>query len=239
LSQWTDRWDKRQAGLGNALVSHIQKEQFMSIKTKAERDMGKSMYNLSSVAYAYYHLGCNETEAWNKALDSFIFTPDQLYERILDARRNDTVIDFLVIDDATVHFSNKLWFVNLFTSMLMDALFDTIRTAVRCLLMNCPNTKRLMDSLKSYDDYEVSIYHAGHNKYDRKAVCIKWFSLPDGHRKYHKVFEDHFSCYVPNWVYEMYSPKRKKYLDDITDRLVEMKNKFDDKKRINTSGVST
>lgn len=231
MSKWSDRWDLKKAGLGNLMLSHILKKQFMSVITKAERDYGKSMYNLQSIAYVYYHLGYTEEEAWLKALDSFIFTPTQLRERIKKAMKEDYVIDFIVIDDAAVHFSNKQWFVNMYSSMLIDALFDTIREAVRILLINCPNKKRLQASLQSYDDYEVTIYKAEGGGYLRKSVCINWFSLPDGHRKYRKIFDDKFSCYVPDWIYEKYRPIRRKYVDYITNKLDEMSKDYAKKKK--------
>ena len=229
MSRWTDRWDLHKAGLGNLLLSHHRREQFMSVVTKAERDYGKSMYNLQSVAYALYHLGMDEADAWDAALDCFIFTPDQLKTRIRHAMKNDKIIPFLVIDDAAVHFSNKQWFVNMYTSMLIDALFDTIREAARCVLINCPNKKRLQSSLQSYDDYEVTIYKAKEGGYQRKSVCINWYSLPDGHRKYSKIFDDRFSCYVPDEVYAKYRPMRRKYVEDIVDKLDELS--MDYKKR--------
>lgn len=239
MSQWTDKWDLKQAGLGNKLLSHRRRKQFMSVKTSAERGMGKSMYNLTSIAYAYYHLGYTETESWKKALDCFIFTPDQLIRHVRHALANDYIIDFLCIDDATVHFNNRLWFINLYTSTLIEATFDTLREAVRCLLINCPNTKRLMGALQSYDDYAVTIYNdEGSENYLRKAVCIKWFSLPSGTRKYHKNFEDRFSCYVPNWVYTLYRPMRRKYLEDVTAKLDELRDKHDKKKMIDSTSVS-
>ena len=136
MSHWSDRWDLGKAGLGNKLLSHHKNKQFMSVITKAERGYGKSMYNLMSVAYALYHLGYNEKAAWLGALDCFIFNPIQLKDRVMKALESDTKIPFLCIDDARVHFSNKVWFVNLYTSMQLDALFDTIREAVDCLLIN-------------------------------------------------------------------------------------------------------
>ena len=44
MSNWTDRWDLRQAGLGNIMLAKHHKKQFMSVITKAERGYGKSMY---------------------------------------------------------------------------------------------------------------------------------------------------------------------------------------------------
>jgi len=231
MSQWTDKWDLKQAGLGNILLSHYVHKRFMSCITKAERGYGKSMYNLMSIAYVYYHLGRTEHDAWDKALSCFIFTPDQLRKRITDAIDNDYLIPFLCIDDAAVHFNNKLWFINLYTATLLEATFDTIREAVTCLLINCPDKKRLMGSLRNYDDYETTIYIAGGGGYQRRAVGINWYSLPDGHRKYSKVWDDAFSCYVPKEVYmDKYRPMRRQYLKDITEKLDELSKKLKTKK---------
>jgi len=226
MSRWSDRWDLKQAGLGNLMLSHTLNKQFMSAITKAERDYGKSMYNLQSVAYVFYHLGYGEEEAWLKALDCFVFTPEQLRDRIKEARQRDEIIPFVVIDDAAVHFSNKQWFINMYSSMLIDALFDTIREAVRILLINCPSKKRLQGSLQGYDDYEITIYKAEGGGYQRRSVCIKWYSLPDGHRKYRKIFDDSFSCYVPDWVYAKYRPIRRKYIDYITEKLDDLSKDY-------------
>jgi len=239
MSRWTDRWDLREAGLGNALMSHYVHKRFMSCITKAERGYGKSMYNLMSIAYVYYLLGHDEEESWDKALSCFIFTPEQLITRIRDAINKDYLIPFLCIDDAAVHFNNKLWFINLYTATLLEATFDTIREAVTCLLINCPSKKRLMGSLKNYDDYETTIYIAKEGGYQRKAVCINWYSLPDGHRKYRKVWDDDFSCYVPDYVYnDKYHPMRRKYLKDITDELGRLSKKHDEKKSLEKNSTN-
>lgn len=235
MSRWSERWDDKQAGLGNTLLSHQRRNQFMSVITKAERGYGKSMYNLQSIAYCYYHLGYTESEAWTKALDCFIFNPMQLKNLVTHALNSDEQIPFLCIDDARVHFSNKIWFVNLYTSMQLEALFDTIREAVTCLLINAPSKKGLLGALQGYDDHEITIYMDDGGAFNRKAVCIKWYSLPDGHRKYRKQFDDQFSCYVPDWVYNLYQPLRRQYLSEVVERLEELERKHKKRKGMLTT----
>ena len=103
-----------------------------------------------------------------------------------------------------------------------------MRTVTHSLLINCPNKNRLLSGLRNYDDYEVTLYIT--DKYDRKAVGIKWFSLPDGHRKYRKEFEDLFSVFVPNWVYDEYMILRKRYLKEISDELKKLRDQLTSKK---------
>ena len=230
MSNWSDKWDEHKGALGNIMYNKHRKKHFMSVITKAERGFGKSMYNLMNVAYCYYRLGYTETEAWEKGLECFIFTPQQLQNIIKTAIANDEPKDFVILDDARVHFSNKLWFINVYTSALIDALFDTIREGVNCLLINCPHKKGLQSSLQNYDDYEITIYKSKYGGYERKAVGINWYSLPDGKRKYRKILEDHFSCYVPNWVYKKYRPIRQKYLSDTVKNLEDMERELIKKK---------
>jgi len=73
--------------------------------------------------------------------------------------------------------------------------------------------------------------------YERKAVAIKWYTLPDGHRKYKKEFEDYFSCFLPNWVYDKYMIQRKKYLKDISDELKVLRNRLKDRQQKFVSSV--
>lgn len=225
-----DNWDLK---LANRMIYADKRNGFMGCITKGPRGVGKSMYDLKNMALVYYTLmNCTENEAWQAALDGFIFTPDDLLNKVEYNIENDIIDLCWCIDDAAVHFSNMLFFMNLYKNALLNATFDTIRTVVRALLVNCPDKHRLMRALQHYDDYEITIYFAP--SYQRKAVAIKWYSLPDGHRKYRKEFEDHFSCYVPNWVYEKYMEKRKKYLKDISEELKSLQRKLAQRKSIST-----
>lgn len=225
--------------LGNRIIAVSKSNGFMSAITKGERSYGKTAYNIKTAAYVHYkQTGCTETEAWEAALNDIIFTPDELINRV-EGKLNKMKTDedeepdpVWIIDDAAVHFSGYLFFINVYQMALMNATFDTIRIVVRSLLINCPNKKRLMSGLKNYDDYDISIYKE-HEAYERKAVAIKWFTLPDGHRKYKKEFEDYFSCFLPNWVHDKYLVQRTKYLAGITDELKSLRDKLNTRKKSN------
>jgi len=221
LESW-DLW------IANRILSSINSKGFISVVTKAERGYGKSMYNLKAMAYVYWSInGNNETDAWNSALDAMIFTPTELSNMVDYNIRNDIVSPVWCIDDAAVHFSSYLHFINLYQAALLNATFDTIRTVTSALLINCPSKKRLLPSLRNYDDYEVTLYKD--RGYQRKAVAIKWYSMPSGQKKFRKEWEDYFSCFVPNWIFEKYMLKRKKYLKEINSRLDELRIKLEKK----------
>ena len=202
---------------------------FLSAITKGERSYGKTSYDIKNMTMVNYILnGGDEEAAWKEALDNVIFSPDDLLKKVDYNIKHDYISPVITIDDAGVHFSSHLFFINVYQSSLMNATFDTIRTITNALLINCPSKKRLMSGLRNYDDYDIIIYKE--LGYERKAVAIKWFSLPDGHRKYRKEFEDYFSCYLPDWVYEKYMIRRKMYLKEISDELRVLKDKLDSRR---------
>lgn len=215
--------------LGNRILYKCKQKGFLSCITKAERGYGKSMYNLKAGAYVFNRLnGSSIEECYDDSLNSMVFTPDQFIEKIEYNINNDIISPIIIIDDATVHFSSYLYFINLYETSLLAAAFDTIRTATNSLLINCPDKHRLLPALRHYDDFEVTIYMD--RGYERRAVGIKWYSLPDGKRRFRKEFEDMFSCYVPNWIYDKYIIKRKKYLKDISTELKRLMLKLKTKK---------
>ena len=215
--------------LANRIQYKIKHKGFLSCITKAERGYGKSMYNLKVMAMVFHRItGNSPYDCYQQALDNMIFTPDQFIERIENNIANDVVSPVLCIDDATVHFSSYLYFINLYETSLLAAAFDTIRTATNSLLINCPDKHRLLPALRHYDDFEVTIYMD--RGYERRAVGIKWYSLPDGKRRFRKEFEDSFSCFVPNVVYDEYMVRRKKYLKDVSNELKRLMDKLKKKK---------
>jgi len=213
-------WDLQ---LSKKIVVSRKHNSFMSALTKGRRSSGKSCYNIKGMAHAHFiHDGMSEDDAWQKAIDDIIFRPDELTNRVRKNIKNDEISLCWCIDDAAVHFSSHLFFINIFQNALLNATFDTIRTVVTALLVNCPSKLRLMKALREYDDFEIALYRrpsCPNDSYSRKAVCIQWYSLPDGKRKFRKSFEDYFSCYIPDWVYNKYMYKRKKYLETISDEL--------------------
>ena len=218
--------------LANRINSSDKWNGFISAFTKGERGIGKSGYDLKNMALAYYknpRENLSETRAWNKALDSLIFTPEQLSSKVSYNIEHEIIDLAWCIDDASVHFSSYIFFINVYQAALLNATFDTIRTVVRALLLNAPTKARLLKVLKNYDDYEITLYRMN-GDYQRKAVAIKWYSLPDGKRKYRKEFEDYFSCHLPNWVYDKYMIMRKNYLKEINDEIVFLRNKLQQKK---------
>jgi len=215
--------------LASRIINTTRFNGFTSAITKGERGHGKTMYNLKVMAKVYHEVeNITEKESWYRALEHMIFTPDQLLNIVENNLKNEVITPCICIDDAAVHFSSYLFFVNLYEASLLNATFDIIRTVTNSLLLNCPSKRRLLSGLRHYDDYEITIYKD--RDFQRKAVAIKWYSLPDGHRKYRKEFEDRFSCWVPDEYYDAYMIRRKECFTDVSNDLKILREKLRDKK---------
>lgn len=223
MSHWTDKWEKQKASLGNMIMSTHNHKRFIQDMTIAERGYGKSTYHLQTMAYVYYHLvDKDETAAWNYAIDNLVFRPSQLLKRVEYNEENNIVSPVWCIDDAAVHFSNKLWWSDWSEAMLMDGIFDLIRPVLSCLLINCPDKSRLLGSLQNYLGYEETIYIGSNGGYNRDIIGIHWYRQPSGRKKWRKTWEDNYSCYIPNWVFEKYTLIRKGFIKEIRNNLKDL-----------------
>lgn len=224
-----ESWDLR---LAKRIVS-MYPNRFIGAIILAERGYGKSMYALKNMAYVFHVLfGLDEREAFNKAIEYMIFTPKQLEDRVDYNIENDVIDPVWCIDDATVHFSSYLHYMNVYEAALLGGTFDTLRTVTSCLLVTCPKKKRLFPPLREYDQYNVIIYQEPPGGgYQRKSIGVNWFTIPDGRQRFKKRFEDYFSCYVPDEYYNKYLKIRKGYVKDIRKRLKKLRAELEEKKK--------
>ena len=203
---------------------------FISAIITGERRKGKSIYAMKVIALLYYIMeGWNEEECWKKAFDCFIFGPDDLTEKVRHNTTHDLVSPVWCLDDTTVHFGTMLFFINPYQLQLLNGIFDTIGTAVNALLLTCPKKKRLMNALKNYDDNTIHIIKAREGGYERIARGILWYTMPDEKQRFRKIFEDHYSCYAPDYIYKPYLIKRKSYLKQQNDLLIQLMEKLKNK----------
>ena len=68
--------------------------------------------------------------------------------------------------------------------------------------------------------------------WQRQARGYKIKTTPVGQRRIYKNFEDNYSCYLPDWVFEKYMAKRKFYLKQTNDELQTILNNKDEKVKI-------
>ena len=204
---------------------------FIGAIIEGERGYGKSSYALKVMAQVYQNLlGIKDEEAWNMSIDNMIFSMNDMTQRITSNIDKDEVTPCWCLDDATVHFSSYKFFTNLYEVILIHGLFDTIRTACTGLLMTCPKRDLLLAALRNYDDYKIEIIMD--RGWERQARGYKIKTTPVGQRRIYKNFEDNYSCYLPDWVYQKYMDKRKFYLKQTNAELQNLLSHKDDLKKV-------
>ena len=225
INEWNLRLTK--------LIMHEIPFGFFSAIITGERRKGKSIYAMKVIALLYHlQMSWAEEECWKKAFECFIFGPDDLTAKVRHNTDHHLISPVWCLDDTTVHFGTMLFFINPYQLQLLNGIFDTIGTAVNALLLTCPNKKRLMNALKNYDDTTIQVVKAREGGWERIARGISWFTIPDGRQKFRKIFEDHYSCYAPDYIYKPYLEKRESYLKQQNDLLIKLMDRLRNKNEI-------
>lgn len=223
--------------LANRIIRYYPRG-FISGIIEGERGFGKSMYALKVMAQVYKTLdtGLDDTGAWDKALDNMLFSMEDTIKFIDKNIRENIVIPVWCLDDATVHFCSYKYFTHIHEVILVHGLFDTIRTICTGLLLTCPNRNLLLAALRNYDDFKIEIYKD--REWQRIARGYKIKTSPIGQKRVYKNYEDKYSCYVPNWIFEKYTIKRTHYLKEVNDEMQKMlKVRMQNKKLNEISGT--
>ncbi len=188
---------------------------FVSAITYGRQGTGKSIYNIKVAYDVLKALGFHIT--WKQLIDDYVyFDIMDIVDRL--QRVGDTRLPVLVWDDAGVHGSSYLWFVNRAKVMLVSALFQTARTILNALLLNAPNPGFVMKNLRSVDSYIVLVVKAGEGKSRAHGYKLKIF--PSGMHRVEKVFIDEFKRSLP--VYDYYLSKRRMYTKYVLEEIAKV-----------------
>lgn len=221
---------------------------------EGKRGIGKSAYCLKTMKEVFQKVyECSESEAYDTALKYTLYDIEDIIFTLEDAIDKKEPLPVVTWDDAGVHGSSLQWFFKMDEVNQLKAITDTIRSAVTGFLINCPDRNNLLNFLRNYDDYLVTIVKApgGGNKYvdeagithmyknyERVARGYNIFKLPSGKRLVFKNFEDEYSCFVPNAFYERYEERRKKYLSRALKELKELREERLSKKKIDKIDIA-
>ena len=182
---------------------------FFSVMVIGKRSIGKTSYSLHAVHDYYVAQGQTDNNAWRLALDCLKFSIADVIEFIEDALNKDIKKPILCWDDTRVFGSGAMYRTNPKLVQQLGGLLDVIRTCLSSLIMTCPSNSGLLGVLKSYDDYICKIHYSPRGGYNRIARGYLWSSLPSGKRLIYHKFNDSYSCYLPQWVYDKYMASRK------------------------------
>ena len=222
---------------------------FCGCVVEGRRGIGKSAYCLKVMKEIYmeiYH--CTEREGYEYALKYTLYDIEDIISTLKDANESNETIPVITWDDAGVHGSSLQWFINMEQVNELKAITDTIRTAVTGFLINCTDRSGLLSHLRKYDDLLVEIVRDGngggntyitdsgenhvYKSWGRIARGYNLFKLPSGKRMIYKQFEDHYSCFLPMNVYDVYMEQRKFYMTQAIKHMEEMRQENISKKKI-------
>ena len=200
---------------------------FVGAIVEGKRGVGKSSYCIKVQKEVYQDLyDLSDTDAYNMALKYTVFEIDEIITLCKEARKQKKMIPCLTWDDAGVGGSNIQWFINMHGVQQLRAFTETIRTALTGFLINCTSRQGLLKHIREQDDFVVEIIKTSGDGWSREARGYNMFKLPSGTVRVYRSFADKYSCYLPKWVYEEYTPVREAYLDRALSEMEEMKKRL-------------
>ena len=197
------------------------KNGFTSATITGERRVGKTMYSMQVVYQICRYRGMTKEIAWATALNSIVFTMDDLVN-IIKKHNYDNRRDFLIWDDSGVYGSGLLYRYNADNAMVLKALMDTIGTRVRLLMLTCPDIEGLMKFLRRYQDFLVHVveHHHTYGYNGRLATVLKPYRAKNLSRRWKRAYNDEFNVKIPDNIYKVYVKKRDSYADTIIEELL-------------------
>lgn len=207
--------------IAKRIAKEHEKTGFVGVIIYGKRGYGKSAFALKTLFDLFHNgLGLEEQKAWEESLDRFLFDLPQIVNRLQTELEQKEPTPALVGDDAGVYFSGQTYSARYKWHSLLKSFLDTIRLGTSALLLTTPNVMDLASYVRRHDDYYCKILKRS-GDYRRTARIYSQDTLPSGKTRVFKEAETDFTCYLPKNVYQKYTKKRKKMLQDIIDDMEE------------------
>lgn len=178
--------------------------------------IGKSSYGLK-VLYEIYG-------DWDTVLEKYcLFDLNDVLELLEKSVEERKQVNAFMWDDAGVHASKHIFFSDRKKAQLLQSLFDVVGLYLGGVILTTPSPTNLLKALRDYEFYRVKITRK--NEYwGRNALGYRNILLPSGASYIKKVFQDNFSCRLPDDVYSRYEEMRSAYTKKSVERLKEYLN---------------
>jgi len=204
------------------LDAYYPPEEFYIFITYAPLGYGKSTYDFKAgveVLQTAYHL--NQKQAWEKLKEFIVFHPVQFFEKIEQIEESGLKrVPFLIWEDMGLWLYAMEWnnpFIEAFIKYL-----NVARTHLAALIGSSPSPEWVLRKLRRFPSaFTIRIQKLNGetdftNKYawERLAVGYKfWLHADLKHSGVRRLWEDRFSCRMPDDFYEWYKPLRDAYED--------------------------
>lgn len=200
--------------LGKKIYLSARGGAFFSGLISGPRGIGKSSYALRSLHFALLSLGYSDAEAWEICLRSIKFKLFDVVQFLESAVSSDARAVCLIWDDVRISASGSSWFQNPKLVVRLVAVLDTVRSSICSMVLTSPSSSGLLSVLNSFDDHTIKVSYSSAGGWYRTGKGYITKTLPSGMRRIYRSWEDTFSCYLPNVIFERYNKMRKDALKD-------------------------
>lgn len=188
---------------------------------------GKSMFCYKFQARLYWEFnGCNKTEqeeeCYKFSLDNMIYSPEELFNKVIIQREIGEPAWIWTLDDASVHMGRQLFDQDRPTYRKLQSIVPTLREDVTCLFITTPMVQLLAKPLREFLRRKIEM-HIEENitKPARLAKHYEKRYFPDDVRfRMYNPYNDKCSILVPEPFYSWYLEKKRKALREYAESIV-------------------
>lgn len=188
---------------------------------------GKSMYCYKFMARLYYEIQGftkidDEEECYKFALDNMIYSPNDLFDRVMKQRELSEPAWVWTLDDASVHMGRQLFDNDRQTYRKLQGIVPTLREDVTCLFITTPMVQLLAKPLREFLRRKIEMHLIENiTAHSRMAKHYsKWFFPDDIRFRIHNPYNDKCSILCPEPFYSWYLEKKRKALKDYAISIV-------------------
>ncbi len=189
---------------------------------------GKSTFCYKLMARLYWSInGCTRTDdeedCYTFALENLIYSPNELFQRVMRQRNLSEPAWIWTLDDASVHMGRQLFDQDRATYRKLQGIVPTLREDVTCLLITTPTTALLAKPFREFfkRKIECTLMEGGMRHYTRLGKHYEKRFYPDDIRfRIHNPFNDRFSCLVPEPFYHWYLDKKRNALKEYAESII-------------------
>ena len=171
---------------------------------------GKSSYSLKVLNELY------DTLDWEKLKTHIVYTKLEFLTKIKEQKTRDKV---LVWDDAGIALFN----LDTFDPLIKNVIkwFSVARTQFSGIILTTPTPMWIVKKVRCMpQSVMIKITKSSGNKWDRTATAYRNWVSPDFKSTGVKtIYEDHFSCKLPDQLYKPYNLYREGYVHEIAEEI--------------------
>lgn len=222
--------------LARLIVKNYERDDFSLVIVSGNLRKGKSAYAIKCVEQAGKYLGTFKELNKRELCWYMGWEPNEV---VALWQRNTKREPFFIWDDAGYWLHSMNWHDDLMIAI--QQYFNVIGTDYNTVILTTPSPHWVLSKIAKFPEMvHVRITkRTGGNpdsdyyKFARKARGYKRWTSPDLKRAgVNVLFDDQFSCKIPDHIYEWYYPMRREYAQEAKQSIVENLRRKTEKQRL-------